>query len=100
MSLPNLAVRWMRPGLAALLIVIASGSAGAQRRSTAVPASPDNKTIVHTLNRLGFGPAPGDIERVRRMGLAAYIEEQLNPSRIADASLTARLAPGDVQHKH
>src|SRR5687768_8514629 len=92
MSLPNLALRRMRPGLVALLIVIASGAAGAQRRASAVPASADNKTIVHALNRLGFGPAPGDIERVRRMGLSAYIEEQLNPSRLDDSSLNARLA--------
>jgi uncharacterized protein (DUF1800 family) len=57
-----------------------------------VPAAPDNKTIAHVLNRLGFGPAPGDIDRVGRVGLAAHIEQQLHPERIPDASMTARLA--------
>jgi uncharacterized protein (DUF1800 family) len=34
---------------------------------------------VHVLNRLAYGPRPGDIERVRQAGVQAYIEEQLNP---------------------
>lgn len=38
--------------------------------------------IVHVLNRLGYGPRPGDIEAVRRMGVDHYIEQQLNPSSI------------------
>jgi uncharacterized protein (DUF1800 family) len=34
---------------------------------------------VVTLNRMGFGPRPGDVERVRAMGFAAYVDEQLAP---------------------
>ena len=30
-----------------------------------------DKAIVHVLNRIGFGPRPGDVERVRAIGLAA-----------------------------
>jgi uncharacterized protein (DUF1800 family) len=56
------------------------------------PANPDDKTIVHVLNRLGFGPAAGDVERVRRFGLDKYIEQQLQPSRIADDAMASRLA--------
>jgi uncharacterized protein (DUF1800 family) len=56
-----------------------------------IPKNPDDRTIIHVLNRLGFGPAPGDVERVRRLGLDAYIDQQLHPERIADASMTARL---------
>src|SRR4026209_1166810 len=37
--------------------------------SSGIPAHPDDSTIVHVLNRLGFGPSPGDVERVRRIGL-------------------------------
>ncbi|HJR61645.1 MAG TPA: DUF1800 domain-containing protein [Vicinamibacterales bacterium] len=72
-------------------MTVMAGAAGAQRRATAVPASPDDKTIVHALNRIGFGPSPGDVSRVRQMGLAAYIEEQLNPSRLADGAMAERL---------
>ena len=40
--------------------------------------------IVHVLNRLGFGARPGDVERVKSMGLETYINQQLNPEKIAD----------------
>jgi uncharacterized protein (DUF1800 family) len=60
--------------------------------SSGVPAHPGDKTIVHVLNRLGFGPAPGDVERVRRMGLDKYIDSQLRPESLPDAGIAARLA--------
>jgi uncharacterized protein (DUF1800 family) len=34
---------------------------------------------LHALNRLGFGPRPGDVDTVRRMGVARYVEQQLSP---------------------
>jgi uncharacterized protein (DUF1800 family) len=52
--------------------------------------SPD-EAILHALNRLAYGPRPGDVERVRQMGLAKWIEEQLNPGSIDDKALEARL---------
>jgi uncharacterized protein (DUF1800 family) len=54
--------------------------------------TPDQR-ILHVLNRLGYGPRPGDVERVRRMGIAAYIERQLNPRDIPDA-VTERAVAG------
>lgn len=51
----------------------------------------EDQKIVHVLNRLGFGPRPGDIERVREMGIDAYIEEQLHPARIPDAVVNTML---------
>ena len=75
-----------------LSIVSASIASGVAQRKSAVPPNPDDKTIVHVLNRLGFGPAPGDIERVRRMGLASYIDAQLQPEAIKDEQLAPRLA--------
>ena len=56
------------------------------------PALDETARIVHVLNRLGYGPAPGDIERVRTLGISAYIDEQLHPERIDDAEMDARLA--------
>jgi uncharacterized protein (DUF1800 family) len=64
----------------------------AQKAKAGVPQSPDDRRIVHVLNRIGFGPAPGDIARIRRLGLDAYIDQQLHPERIADSGLTARLS--------
>ncbi|HEY1912900.1 MAG TPA: DUF1800 domain-containing protein [Vicinamibacterales bacterium] len=51
----------------------------------------DDQAIVHVLNRVAFGPAPGNVERVRGMGLQRYIDEQLRPERIADPAMASRL---------
>jgi uncharacterized protein (DUF1800 family) len=50
-----------------------------------------DEAILHVLNRLAYGPRPGDIERVRQMGLAKWIEQQLNPNSIDDKAMEARL---------
>lgn len=44
-----------------------------------------DQQVVHALNRLAFGPRPGDVERVRSMGVDRWIAAQLEPSRVADA---------------
>ena len=51
----------------------------------------ENEAILHALNRLGYGPRPGDLERVKRMGLENWVERQLHPEKIADPVLQARL---------
>ena len=50
-----------------------------------------DEAIVHALNRLAYGPRPGDVEHVRQMGLEKWIEQQLNPGSIDDKALEARL---------
>src|SRR5688500_13683018 len=49
------------------------------------PRLTEEQRIVHVLNRLGFGARPGDIERVKAIGLENYINQQLNPEKITDA---------------
>ncbi len=63
--------------------------------SLAVPPSPlsEDQQIVHVLNRLGYGPRPGDVERVREMGLARYIARQLDPAGIPDDAIGPALSP-------
>ncbi len=51
----------------------------------------ESEAILHALNRLAYGPRPGDVERVREMGLAQWIEQQLNPDSINDSAMQARL---------
>jgi uncharacterized protein (DUF1800 family) len=51
------------------------------------------KRAVHALNRLTFGPRPGDVERVTQMGVEKWIELELHPDKIDDSALDARLAP-------
>jgi uncharacterized protein (DUF1800 family) len=57
------------------------------------PLSPDRQ-IIHALNRLAFGPRPGDIEEVRRIGLNKWIESQLHPDQIREnPALEGKLKP-------
>ena len=49
------------------------------------PRLTDEQRIIHVLNRLGFGARPGDVERVKAMGLEKYINQQLAPEKIDDA---------------
>ncbi len=67
-----------------------------------------DRQIVHVLNRLTFGPRPGDVELVRRMGVEKWIDQQLHPERIPDDPLleaklkpleTLRMEPIDVARK-
>jgi len=50
-----------------------------------------DEAILHALNRLAYGPRPGDIERVRQMGLAKWIDLQLDPKALDDSAAEARL---------
>jgi uncharacterized protein (DUF1800 family) len=78
--------RTLVAGFLAATTVAASGS------TSAVPSHPDDKTILHVLNRIGFGARPGDVDRVRQIGLAAFIDQQLHPDRIPDTQMSARLS--------
>jgi uncharacterized protein (DUF1800 family) len=53
-----------------------------------------DRQIIHALNRLTFGTRPGDVEEVRRLGVAKWIELQLHPDRISEnPALDAKLKP-------
>jgi uncharacterized protein (DUF1800 family) len=52
----------------------------------------EDEAIVHVLNRLGYGPRPGDVQRIKDLGLAKWIDRQLRPESISDAALDSRLA--------
>jgi uncharacterized protein (DUF1800 family) len=50
-----------------------------------------DEAVIHALNRLAYGPRPGDLDRVKQMGLAKWIDQQLNPKSIDDSAVEARL---------
>ncbi|HXG86210.1 MAG TPA: DUF1800 domain-containing protein [Pyrinomonadaceae bacterium] len=83
--------------LSAMLAPVFSTSANAQTmtKSNAKALTEDQK-ILHVLNRLGFGARPGDVERVKSIGIDKYIERQLNPNSIDDAATEAKLKNLDV----
>jgi uncharacterized protein (DUF1800 family) len=77
---------------ASVVLVVALALAGAAAADTGFTVSNDDRAIVHALNRIGFGPRPGDLERVRAIGLATYIERQLHPDSVGDTAVESRLA--------
>jgi len=52
----------------------------------------ETQQALHVLSRLGYGPRPADLERVRQVGLAAWIDDQLHPERLDDRVAEARVA--------
>ena len=52
----------------------------------------EDEAILHALDRLAYGPRPGDVDRIRKMGLEKWIDQQLNYSSIDDSALNANLA--------
>ena len=85
-----------RTGCTALLIAVAVAAVPASRLQGAAASLPgDPATLTHVLNRLTFGPRAGEVDRVRQMGLAAWIDQQLHPGRIDDHAAQARLPQRD-----
>ena len=77
--------------MAAVVLTMAGGGASAHAGEQAAADA------AHVLNRLAYGPAPGDIERVARMGVARYIDEQLHPDALElPAALNERLSALDM----
>lgn len=76
------------------LLVAGDKKSKSQKASADMPAQmDDDKRIIHALNRVAFGLRPGDVERVRAMGLDKWLDQQLHPDRIDDSATEARLAP-------
>src|ERR1700721_910676 len=74
------------------LTLLAAPGPGWHAKKTAAPKSlPEEERATHALNRLTFGPRPGDLERVQAIGVKKWIEMQLNPEQIDDSLLEARV---------
>jgi uncharacterized protein (DUF1800 family) len=88
--------------LVALGIALPSPAVSQKKKTPAKAAvaqlTPDEQ-ILHVLNRLTFGARPGDVEMVKQIGVAKFIEQQLHPEQIAEnPALEAKLAPLDTLH--
>ena len=70
--------------------IVGAQSMNASTNKTAGKLTQDQR-ILHVLNRLGFGARPGDVDRVKAMGVDRYIELQLNPEKIDDSASEAKL---------
>jgi uncharacterized protein (DUF1800 family) len=63
-----------------------------EERAAGAVGTPSAATAAHVLNRLAYGPRPGDVAHVQRVGAATWIEQQLRPAHIGTRALDARLA--------
>ncbi len=71
-----------------MALILTPGTATAAAADPQVP----NTAVAHAqtlniLNRLSFGPRPGDVQRVESMGIEAYIQQQLAPESIPEAAI-------------
>ena len=78
--------------VAAALTLGALAPVGADTKTKTSSSLSEDQKIIHLLNRVGYGPRAGDVERVKRMGIDKYIDLQLHPDRIDDSAIEARLA--------
>jgi len=62
-----------------------------KKKQTASTQMDEQKRALHALNRLSFGPRPGDVQRVAAMGVDKWIDQQLHPEKIDDSALDAHL---------
>ena len=76
--------------LAAILTILAPALVLRADTPSKKPLS-ENQKIIHVLNRLGFGARPGDVEKVRAIGIQKYIDQQLNPASLPDVALEAKV---------
>src|SRR2546425_13024715 len=81
------------PPLVTALLLAASVGAGQQP-----PVLTPRDSAFHALNRLAYGPRPGEVARVAREGVMRWIDRQLAPDQIADGDRAAREREFRVLH--
>jgi uncharacterized protein (DUF1800 family) len=76
----------------------ALGTASAHPAHAPLPPASDSgreltadQQVLQALNRLTFGPRPGDVQRVRQLGVDRWIAEQLSPAKLDDRQTDAFL---------
>ena len=52
----------------------------------------EEQKVIHFLNRTSFGPTREEVQKVNRLGIRAYLEEQLRPEKITDSLVEEKLA--------
>src|ERR1700687_680764 len=71
----------------------------AKKKDKAAESGPnEQKRPQHALNRLTFGPRPGEVQQVMAMGVDRWIDLQLHPEKISNAAVESRLADFRTLH--
>src|SRR5271155_3553823 len=86
--------------LALSIAMPAAAQTAAKKKPASPPSNPaardaailtERQRAIHALNRLTFGPRPGDPDALMSKGVDAWIEDQLHPESIDDSALNPRL---------
>ena len=77
--------------LITLLVVGIPMGTVAQKGKPASNKLTEEQQVIHLLDRLSFGPRPGEMERVLKMGWEKYLDQQLYPDKIADEVVAQKL---------
>ena len=92
--------KWMRRSIRAVASILvfvlgfqlmASFSSTAAQRTKKQSKMTDDQRIAHVLSRLTYGARPGDLEKVKAMGVEAFINQQLDPDSIDNSAVIAKL---------
>jgi len=66
------------------------GTANAAGKASTKSLTAEQKAV-HLLNRVTFGPRPGDVDRVIKTGWEKFLDDQLHPERIQDQVVAQKL---------
>jgi uncharacterized protein (DUF1800 family) len=84
------------PAVAQGAAATGSTRSGAPPRSTVTRPTVREQTadqqVMQVLNRMAFGPRPGEVAAVRSIGVDAWIRQQLDPEHIDDSAMGDLLA--------
>ena len=78
--------------LALLMVLCALCVLVYAKKQKPTSAAEQRQRALHALDRLTFGPRPGDVDAVMAMGVDKWIDQQLHPERIDDSAMQARIA--------
>ena len=78
-------------GLMLMQPILAVSATQQSKHGPKIQAMTADQRVAHVLSRLTFGARPGDFERVKAMGVEAFINQQLDPDSIDNSSVIAKL---------
>ncbi len=83
-------LRWVVPLATSLLLGVSLYAA--RKTNNIVTAADEQKRAIHALDRLTFGPRPGDVQAVTALGVDRWIELELHPEKIDNSAIQSRLS--------
>ncbi len=75
-----------------LLSVVTIAGIAVHAKKPKPPSTGERQRAQHALDRLTFGPRPGDVDAVLAIGVDKWIEQQLHPDKIDDSAIETRLS--------